>query len=429
MVGGLIICALAVGCASEPSSEADAPSPVAPVTTGTTLAPSTASVAPSLAVDATIAPSTAAVSGSIDPGTAVTSTSVADLDHRALSDTSIPLVRDVVNCAPGWSDLTSDGGEITFSRDGDLYSFDPASGDLRCLAHVDRDPHRLDWNPAGDRLLVDDDLIVSADGPRPSGFSPGTIGISWTQPKGTSLIAPSVDGSAVRHVSASNPADEIDVSSLTTTWAAAYHPSGLAVASAGIDSIGRAGLFLADNRGRDPQLLVFLDDPATRITEIAFGPTGDWIVFVHDHTAGTVEAGVAAHIHRLQLPGLGLEDVASLSDVVPNGLIASEQVDATVAWQQESAITDVQALSLANDVSKLLGFAEMITRPVGFYADGTVVATVFPMGGSGAGQAWAFPPAGDPILIANGISAAATRTIHHPNWTDPPLDLEARAVG
>ena len=334
-----------------------------------------------------------------------------------------------MNCAPAWSELTSVDGEITFARDGDLYSFDPVTRALHCLAHVDRDPHRLDWNPAGDRLLVDDDLVVSADGRRASGFAPGTIGISWTQPQGTALIVPSADGSALRHVSASNPADEIDVSSLATTWAAAYHPSGLAIASAGIDSTGRSGLFLADNRGNDSQLLVFLDDPATRITEIAFGPTGDWIVFVHDHTAGTGDAGVAAHIHRLQLPGLGLEDIASLPDVVPVGLLASEQADGTVAWQQEYSAADVQAFSLANDVSEPLGLPETITRPVGFYADGTVVATVFPVDGGGTGQVWAFPPTGDPMLIANGISAAATRTIHVANWTEPPLDLEARAVG
>ena len=389
-------------------------------------APSATTVAP-----ATTTRATAAVSSSIAPTlpTTVPPTSAADPGDAVQLDNAIPLVRDVLNCAPVWSDLTSVDGEITFSRDGDLYSFDPASGDLRCLAHVDRDPHRLDWNPAGDRLLVDDDLLVSAAGRRPSGFAPGTAGISWTQPQGTALIAPSADGSALRHVSASNPTDEIDVSSLATTWAAAYHPSGLAIASAGVDRTGRAGLFLADNRGSDPQLLVFLDDPATRITEIAFGPTGDWIMFVHDHTAGTVEAGVAAHIHRLQLPDLGLEDVVSLPDLVPNGLLASEQADGTVAWQQGHSTIDVQAFSLANDVSKNLGFSDTITRPVGFYADGTVVATVFPVGGSGAGQVWAYPPAGDPMLIANGISAAATRTIHSPDWTEPPLDIEARAVG
>ncbi len=84
---------------------------------------------------------------------------------------------------------------------------------------------------------------------------------------------------------------------------------------------------------------------------------------------------------------------------------------------------------MANDVSNSLGFPETVTSPVGFYADGTVVAMVLPVEGAGTAQAWAFPPTGDPMLIANGITAAATRTIHAASWTEPPLDLEARAVG
>ena len=275
-------------------------------------------------------------------------------------------------CEPAWSELTSPSGEVTFTRDGHVFSFDPATGDLRCLATVDRDPSALDWNPAGDRLLVDEDLIVTAEDQHASGFDPGTTGISWSQPAGTALIAPNADGTALRHISATNAAD----SSLRMTWAAAYHPSGLAIVSAGIDDNGVAGLFIADNLGNGPQTLVFLEDPATTITEVAFAHNGDWVTCVHDHTDGTIDEGVAAHIHRIHLPDLLLEDVIAQVDVVPQQLVASEQVDGSIAWQETHSTVNHQTFAWSGGDVVSLGFPETEVVPVGFVDGGTAVAKV-----------------------------------------------------
>jgi hypothetical protein len=345
-----------------------------------------------------------------------------------LYETATPLVPDDAPCELGWSELTSPEGEVTFARDGHLFSFEPTTGQIHCLADLDRTPSALDWNPAGDRLLVDQDLIVTVDGQHPSGFVPGTPGISWSQPAGTALIAPDGTGGALRHISATDPTDEIDVSSLAVTWAAAYHPSGLAIVSAGIDDAGQPGLFLADNRGNDPQPLVTLDDPMTRISEVAFSHNGDWVTFVHDHTDGTVDEGVLAHIHRIHLGGLWLEDVVSLPDVVPTGLIASEQLDGTIAWMEQRSTVNTQSFAW-NGERVSLRFPETIAEPVGFFDRGAAVAVVRPVGGGDEGQLWMYPPGKDPVLVTRGVAAAATRTVHHPNWSDPPLQIEQQAVG
>jgi hypothetical protein len=349
-----------------------------------------------------------------------------------LYETATPLVPDDAPCELGWSELASAEGEVSFARDGKLFSFDPQSGALHCLAEIDRTPQSLDWNPAGDRLLVDQDLIVTASGQHPSGFVPGTQGLSWSHPAGTALIAPEEDGGGLRHVSADTPTDETDVGSLAVTWAAAYHPSGLAIVSAGIDDAGIPGLFLADNRGNDPRPLVVLDDPTTRITEVAFAHNGDWVTFVHDHTDGALYVGSPAHIHRIHLAGLWLEDIASQPVVVPSGLIASQQLDGTIAWMEQHSTVNTQTLAWSGE-SVSLRFAETVAEPIGFFDRGAAVAVVRPVGPVGAdgaaGQLWMYPQGADPVLVARGVTAAATRTIHHPNWSDPPLDIEQQAVG
>jgi hypothetical protein len=76
-----------------------------------------------------------------------------------------------------------------------------------------------------------------------------------------------------------------------------------------------------------------------------------------------------------------------------------------------------------------LRFPETVAEPIGFFDRGAAVAVVRPVGGVDEGGLWMYPPGNDPVLIARGVTAAATRTIHHPNWSDPPLDIEPQAVG
>jgi hypothetical protein len=400
------------GTTTEPAA---APTTAEATTTSTTDATTTSSAPPSSTTVATVT---------------TTTTTPGEGDLAALYASAAPVIADDLACDLRWTELESPTGEVTFARGGNLYTYDPESGAVRCIARVEREPAALDWNPAGDRLLVDQDLVVTADGQHPSGFEPGTPGIAWSEPAGTALIAPNADGSALRHVNANDPSQETDVASLATTWAAAYHPSGLAIVSAGIDRNGVAGLFLADNTGGGAQPLVFLEDAATTITEVAFAHNGNWVTFVHDHTNGTIDEGVTAHIHRFQLDSFTLEDVVALPDVVPTGLIASEQSDGTIAWQQPYSTTSTPTFTWTGGDARTIGFPETIADPVGFFDDGTTATVVFPVGpAETVGQLWVFPRVGDPVLIARGVTAAATRTVHHPVWSEPPIRIDQQAVG
>ena len=127
---------------------------------------------------------------------------------------------------------------------------------------------------------------------------------------------------------------------------------------------------------------MFLEDAATTITEVAFAHNGNWVTFVHDHTNGTIDEGVTAHIHRFQLGSFTLEDVVALPDVVPTGLIASEQSDGTIAWQQPYSTVSTPTFTWTGGDPRAIGFPETIADPVGFFDGGTTATVVFPVGGA-----------------------------------------------
>jgi hypothetical protein len=349
-------------------------------------------------------------------------------------------------CDPGWAPFAA-VDEVTFARGRDIFTYAPSTGELRCLATVDREPRRLDWNPAGDRLLIDSDLILTESGTAPSGFAPGTPGITWSQPTGTALIAPSLDGTELLHVTANRPDDVFDVASLATTWVAAYHPAGTAIFSAGISDDGVAGIYIADNRGRDPRPLVTLDDQTTLITELVVAHDGSWIAFVHDHTHAELSTGSSVHtvaepdtggvpesgghVHRLFLPTLALDDLA-VAERVPTGLVTSEQADGLLSWTTTLDATNTQSTVMSEDAVVLnYPTSETATTPVGFLDSGTTVLSNRPVGSpaSQPSDLLIRPIAGGLTLISVGVTAAATRTVHDSNWLDPPLDIEQQAVG
>lgn len=375
--------------------------------------------------------------------TTTTGTSPATVPIEPAADL-VPAVSADEPCDPGWAPFAA-VDEVTFARGRDIFTYAPSTGELRCLATVDREPRRLDWNPAGDRLLIDSDLILTESGIAPSGFAPGTPGITWSQPTGTALIAPSADGTELLHVSADRPDDVFDVSSLATTWVAAYHPAGTAIFSAGISDVGVAGIYIADNRGRDPHPLVTLDDQTTLITELVVAHDGSWIAFVHDHTHSEVSTGASvdtvagpdgvhesgSHVHRLFLPTLALDDLAT-AELVPAGLVTSEQDDGLLAWTTTFGTANTQSTVMTED-AVVLNFrpSEGMSTPIGFLDAGTTVLVNRPVGAPASQPADLYirPTSGGPTLISAGVTAASTRTVHDSNWQEPPLDIEQQAVG
>ena len=123
-----------------------------------------------------------------------------------------------------------------------------------------------------------------------------------------------------------------------------------------------------------------------------------------------------------------MEEVPSPTDVVPTALIASEQSDGTIAWQQGYSTSNVQTFAWAGGEPLSLRFTEMISDPVGFFGTGTAVTVVTPVGSDGSGQLWIWPLDGDPILVARDVTAATTRTTPHPAWSEPPTGIDEPVV-
>ena len=265
-------------------------------------------------------------------------------------------------CEPVWSERQA--GEITFARGNELFSYSPSTGAVSCLALLDRSPTRLLWSPDGTTLLVDADVLLDASGARPSGFDPGTVGITWSRPNGEALIAPSPDGTRLVHIDRDDASAVTDVAALAETWAAAYHPSGEAILAAGVAPDGRRGLFIADNDGGQLEQALTLDDAADTITELSVSADGRSVNFIHDH-AGSSD-GVAAHVHRLDLASIFVIDVATYGDVVPTGMVTSVGADNALAFELvRSTVHHVTVLADGADLRHFRVSEQQIV-PVGF---------------------------------------------------------------
>jgi hypothetical protein len=303
---------------------------------------------------------------------------------------------------------------------------------VSCLALLDRSPTRLLWSPDGTTLLVDADVLLDASGARPSGFDPGTVGITWSRPNGEALIAPSPDGTRLVHIDRDDASAVTDVAALADTWVAAYHPSGEAILAAGVAPDGRRGLFIADNDGGQLEQALTLDDAADTITELSVSADGRSVNFIHDH-AGSSD-GVAAHVHRLDLASIFVIDVATYGDVVPTGMVTSVGADNALTF--ELVRSTVSHLTVLADGADLRTFRvpEQQIVPAGFADAGTVVGVLHPdgtpVGAAGAqGSLVVTDGIGAPLVLADGVAAAATRLAPHPTWADPPLGIPLQAVG
>lgn len=414
--------------AGESSGNASpAPDTTAGPTTATTVrtSPSTTDVVPASAPDTTASqthPSTVPTTSDATHGSA------APPIDPITSFEPVDRILDLpAACEPVWSERQAD--EITFARGNELFAYRPSTGAVSCLAVLDRSPTRLDWSPDGTTLLVDADVLVDATGARPSGFDPGTAGISWSRPNGEALIAPSSDGTRLVHIDRDDASAVTDVAALAETWAAAYHPSGEAILAAGVAPDGRRGLFIADNDGGQLEQALTLDDPTDTITELSVSADGTSVNFIHDH-AGTSD-GVAAHVHRLDLASIFVIDVATYGDVVPTGMVTSTGSDNTLAFELgRSTVNHTTVLADGADL-RTFRVAEQRIVPVGLI-DGDTVVGVLRSDGTPVGTPGSLVTTdgiGAPRVLAEDVMAAATRVAPHPTWADPPLGIPLQAVG
>ena len=226
--------------------------------------------------------------------------------------------------------------------------------------------------------------------------------------------------------SSTDAGDRLDVSFMQHTDFAVYHPSGKAIAATGVGLDGTPGVFIATNRGVDPQVIARLETPNSTLSELSFEMSGQALFFLHHHD-DTGEYDV----HRLQLDSLALTDVIE-ADGTASHLTASTVEDETVAWQ---VAEDGQPLRVMASVDGAAPVAVDVgggvdTEPVGWLSDGRLVVRTQPAGGTPGttGDIWVWSPHGVRVHVAGGVDQVAVRVTQGPAQ-DPPNRIEAQAPG
>ncbi len=357
---------------------------------------------------------------------------------------------------------------ITFVSGGALRELTADQATAACLHALAADEVVLDdpgaepraplWAPDGTRVLLTSARMLDANNVvHDTGYFPENRKVAWSMPTGTSLIAPAVrDGSLIKRV-AGNAGSRLDVTFVTPTEAAAYHPAGKHIFASG-DGPEGPGLYIASNIGKQPKMIAQLTEADGKITEIAAQLSGDWVAFIHDH-------GTYRHVHRLHLPDLALSDVivtdAPLSkltmssggrlamragscdatDTASTGghtttVVAGEPTTANTAGNTagtasggDDANTGANASSATTTLDKG-PLAGLSTAPVGWVDDTHLLVAARAAGCTGAQDGYVVdvtnPTDVRPVLV--GVDAIAVRG-HVGEVGELPGEIEAQAPG
>lgn len=381
----------------------------------TTAAPSgeAGTAAPSTTAPPTSAPSTSSTSSTIPATTAP------GADGSLLG---VPIV-DPATCAFG-EPSESSAPEITFVTRGFLLAATVDGPPVRCIAPFENQ-QRIVWGPQADRLLTGT-TRVTAD----QSFS-GVVGdgATFTRPTGRNLVW--VDRDRLWK-SALDGGDVRDISFLERHLAVAYHPAGVEIATVGIDSDGRHGVWIARNDGTNAQRVVRAE--AATITEVAFSEsTGFYLSFIASHPDGTM------HLHELTLideAGLAVQNEFEASIA----LETSRSLTRLVAdpWSDQIAVTEGSCADPEGPRARISWLADDVlpgaaaTEAVGWISGSRLVVAAYRDGCDGPRDLWITGPGNgdgedtDPVLLVRDVGpAVAVRAIHP---TPPPplgeIDLE-----
>ena len=357
-------------------------------------------------------------SNTVPPTQAVTTTTVATpIEQVATSTIALPAGACVF--APA-----NPASEVTFEVGTRLYSVVPG-GAATCLTEVTLDNvGPFQWSPAGDRVLLNSVTVFDGTQALPSGYLSSNTRVSWSYPTGKALIAPAVADNHLLWRTAGQPETRTDISFLGRTDVAAYHPAGRNIFAAGQATDGSAGLFIASNRGANPQLVARLDQPSTVITEIAPDPSGSRVYFVHDHRNGTF------HVHALDFPALALTDVVQATEPVAE-LAVGTTPNAAIAWRLGdcAALTRTQIANGGVVADQPAAFAALSTEPVGWLDPQQLVLAVRPTGCAGPADLWIWnivSQAASPLVT--GVDNAAIRSVLT-SYGELPGDINNAAPG
>lgn len=303
----------------------------------------------------------------------------------------------------------ADTGVITWVADGKLWDTDG------CLAEVRGGTTVTGWGGRGDRVAVDNIVLVGASAPAHP-FDEGPLALS--RPRGTAVLRITEDGNLLkRELEGGEPRD---ISFMAEHEFAVYHPAGRSIVSSGRNEEGGAELLIADNNGGDPRRLLTIEE-ARHVHNPAFTRSGA-LLYTADH-------GTHWDLHRLVI---GEDTFSTIATVQAPGVIAdvvaSPFEKGGVAWTEgRCAAAERPRLKATQDGRDFAVPAEVAAaRPVGWLPDGGLV--VIDRGGcepDTTGTLYVVR-AGTAAKVADGVLSAAVRAVLPPPPA-PPKEIPQQA--
>ncbi len=310
--------------------------------------------------------------------------------------------------------LPGPGAVLTFVAGGRAWAVAPGhASSLRCLFPT-TDPGLWSWGPRGDRVLLDGLAVrgVETTLSRPAGdFDPSYY--SWSRPTGTTVVYSDQSQADIRRADmGSNGSQDITPIPGATYGDMAYHPSGLAIGFVATPPGGAQGVWMSTNTGKDPQQLVFADDPGTTIGHIVFAHDGIGLYY-------SVDAGSSHTLARYVLT-TGAVDRSLWSGTAPIDDITELANVPGVALTVGAQCTGRKAV-----FSNLDGTAGQVLDPgvpgpvsvVGRLDADRFIVSVGGCDGATSDLYLVHRSSAAPSLIVRGVTAAAMRT---PEPTPPP---------
>lgn len=387
----------------------------------TTTVPST-TVATDVPTPASTVPDT--VASTTTPGTTPATSPVTEPVTVATDAPTTTVQRPVLSDAPCQFTSFGDGpAAITFTTGGRVYELSPDWTTGTCLSDVaGSGVNSLRWSPSGEAVLLDSSRVLDAKGVRDTGYRVDNAGVSWSFPTGKALIAPAVADGALLWRTAGQPDTRRDISFLTRTDVAAYHVAGKNVFAAGVDPDGVAGIFVASNRGENRRTVATLDDPTTRITELAADVSGSQLYVIHDH-------GSFWEMHQISFPGLALgtlldtpEPISHLTVDYAGGNVAVQVGDCAATTRTIAPTWGPNPVGFGTDL------ADLSTTPIGWLDPDHLVVAARAGGCTGPTDVWVVERTGATHWVLSAIDTVSVRT-KVATFGELPDDINAQAPG
>lgn len=314
----------------------------------------------------------------------------------------------------GLGTLRGSQDDVSFVAGGKVFVARRDGDTAGCVLEVDDAPD-LEWGPEADRFHLGD---LRRFGRRQISAPDDEVeSISWSRPTGKSLVY--VSDRRLMKVDAFG-AEPFDISFLEDHDEVAYHPAGTHVAVTGTDAKGVYGLWLANNVGRDHQIIAIGED-ARRIFSLSFAHDGVTLYYAaeHDDRYDLHSLELAASDETGETRNAELSTLDSDSDGVDH-VLASEFAESQVAYTIGSCNGRTTTKVLENGRLTELG-AELdgvSTQPAGWLPNGELLVLARPSGCDKEGTLYAWGPDETTELVA-GVTTAGARAVLPPP-PDPP---------